>query len=113
MEFITNILNCLGLGLSESAPDIVKFSLFFLILLCFVLLNVINICIYLLSIYIISNDKILNLIPVKYVYIHKILRYYKNIRITLIIYEVLLLLIALFIMISINYGIVSYYIHIK
>ena len=57
MEFITLILNYLGLGLDESAPDIVKFCLFFLILLCFVLLNVINISIYLLSIYVVSNEK--------------------------------------------------------
>ena len=113
MEFITLILNYFGLGLDESAPEIVKFCLFFLILLCFVLLNVINISIYLLSIYVVSNEKFLNLIPVEYVYIHKIIRFYKNIRIIFIIYEVILLLIALGIMISVSYGIVSFYLHIK
>lgn len=113
MEFITLILNYLGLGLDESAPDIVKFCLFFLILLCFVLLNVINICIYLFSIYIVTQDKFKNLIPVEYVYIHKIIKFYKNIRIFFIIYEVILLLIALGIMISVSFGIVSFYIQFK
>lgn len=113
MEFITQILSFLGLGLEESTPDIVKFCLFFLILLCFILLNVINISIYLLSIFVVNNEKFLNLIPVKYVYIHKIIKFYKNIRIIYIIYEVILLLIALGIMISICFGIVSFYILIK
>lgn len=113
MEFISLILKILGLGLDESAPDIVKFCLFFLILLCFVLLNVINISIYLFSIYVVSSEKLLNLIPVEYAYIHKIIRFYKNIGIIFIIYEVILLLIALGIMISVSYGIVSFYIHIK
>lgn len=113
MEIITEILNFVGLRLDESTPDIVKFCLFFLILSCFIFLNVLNISIYLISIYIVSHEKFLRLIPENYSYIHKIITYYKNIRIGFIIFEFILLFFALFIMISISYGIVSYYIHIK
>ena len=113
MEFIRTVLSSLGLGLDESAPDIVIFSLFYLILLCFILLNVINISIYLLSIYIVSHEKFLSKIPAKYTYVYKILKYYKNIRVIYIAYEIILLLSALGILIALSYGIVSYYIHIK
>lgn len=113
MEFITQVLSTVGLGLDANAPDLVRFSLFYLIILCFIFINVINISIYLLSVYIVSNEKILNLIPKEFYYIHKILRAYKNFRISLIIIEVIFLLSALIILISLSYGIVSFYIHIK
>ena len=64
---------------------------------------------YLLSIYIVSQEWFLNKIPKKYPYLHKIILFYKNIRIAYIIYEVLFLLFLLFIMIGISYGLVSYY----
>ena len=38
---------------------------------------------------------------------------YKNIRISYIIYEVILLLIILIVMISVTYAIVSLYLHVK
>ena len=113
MEFIMQVLNILGLTLDDSAPELVHFCLFYLILLCFVLLNVINISIYLLSIYIVSNEKFLSYIPAEFGNIHKLIEFYKNIRVLYIIYEVILLLIALIIMISLSYGIVSFYIHLK
>ena len=69
--------------------------------------------IYLGSIYIVSNEKLLNKIPKNYVYVHKILHYYKNIKVFYIITEFLLLLICLFIMIWVGYSLVSFYIHIK
>ena len=113
MKFINDTLSFLGLMVDENAPDIVNFSLFYLIVLCFILINIINISIYLLTIYILSNPKILSYIPEEYSNIHKLLQFYKNIRVLYIIYEVILLLISLIILISLSYGIVSFYIHIK
>jgi len=113
MEFINEILNFLGLQLDESAPDLVKFSLFYLILSCFLMLNVLNICIYLISIFIVTHEKFLNLIPKNYYFIYKLINYYKNIRIGFIIFEVVLLVFLLYIMISVSYDIVSYYLIIK
>jgi hypothetical protein len=113
MDFITEILNIVGLRLDENTPEIVKFCLIFLILSCFILLNVVNIGIYLLSIFILSHDKILSKIPINYKFIHKGINYYKNIRIGFIVFEFILLVIALFILIIFSYGIVSYYLHIK
>ena len=73
-----------------------------------ILLNVINICIYLLSIYIVSHDKILSKKKSIFFLIHKLLRYYKNIRIHFIIFEFILLYMILSIMISLSYGLVSF-----
>ena len=39
MEFIKTVLSSVGLVLDDSAPDIVIFSLFYLILLCFILIR--------------------------------------------------------------------------
>ena len=69
MEFVNQVLTLLGLTVDESAPGIIRFCLYFLILSCLVLLNVINISFYLLSIYILSNEKILSYIPKEYTYI--------------------------------------------
>ena len=113
MEFVNQVLTLLGLTVDESAPGIIRFCLYFLILSCLVLLNVINISFYLLSIYILSNEKVLKKIPVEYTRIHKLIRSYKNIRVGYIIFEGILLYFCLFLMISITYGLVSFYIHFK
>lgn len=88
---------------------LVLLCLYYFIMSTFVLLNVLNICIYLLSIYIVSNEKFLNKIPGNYVYVHRILNYYKNIRITFIIIESLMLLFCLIIMIGISYGMLFFF----
>ena len=49
-------------------------------------------------------------LSVKYTYIHKMLNFYKNIRIAFIIYEVIFLLVCLSIMFYISYGLVSFYV---
>ena len=41
MEFVNQVLTLLGLTVDESAPGIIRFCLYFLILSCLVLLNVI------------------------------------------------------------------------
>ena len=79
MEIITHILDYYGFGWDPSAPALVKVCLFNLILLSLVLFNVINICVYLISIYIVSHEKFLSKIPSNYVYVHRLLNYYKNI----------------------------------
>ena len=81
MEKLLELLQILGVYVDDSAPPIVMLSLYFLVSSCFILLNVINICIYLLSIYIVSNERVLSKIPDRYVYVHKLLKFYKNIRI--------------------------------
>ena len=70
-------------------PPLIQLSLIFIILSVISLLSVINISIYLLSIYILSNERILSKIPSKYGSIHKLLKYYKNIRINFIIIELI------------------------
>lgn len=112
MKNLFEWLNTFGIYVDESAPPIVLLALYYLILSVFILLNVINI-IYLLSLYIVTHEKFLSKIPVKYIYIHKFILFYKKIRISFIIYETILLLICLIIMISISYGLVSFYIHYK
>ena len=106
---VIEFINLFGIGLDDSAPVLIIFCAYYLILSVGVLLNVLNISMYLLSIYIVSNEKFLNKIPSKYVYLHKLITYYKNIRIGYIIFEVLLLLFLLGLMISISYGLVYFY----
>ena len=78
MKELLELLSTFGFHLDESAPTVVKLSLYFLILSILILGNVINIAIYLLSIYIVSYDKIKR----KVFLIHKLLRYCNNIRIS-------------------------------
>ena len=113
MKGLIEFLNTFGIHVDNKTPDVIILSGYFLILSVLVLLNVINIMFYLGSIYIVSNEKLLNKIPRKYAYVHKFLFYYKNIRVFYIISEFVLLLICLFIMIWVSYSLVSFYIHIK
>ena len=75
----------------------------------FVLFNLLNISMYLLSLYIYTNERIISKIPDKYVRIHKLINFYKNMRIAYIVYEVILMLICLIIMISISYGLIYFF----
>ena len=113
MKELLELLNSHGIYLDESVSSMVLISFYYLLLSAFMLFNVINIIIYLLSIYIVSHEKFLSLIPVKYTYVHKLINYYKNIRIGFIVFEFILLLACLIIMISVTYGIVSFYVHYK
>ena len=109
MNNFFDFITFFGIPVDESTPLAILISAYYLILSVGVLLNVLNISIYMLSIYIVSHEKFLSQIPVKYVYIHKFLVYYKNIRIGFIIFELILLLVFLFLMIGISYGLVSFY----
>jgi len=64
---------------------------------------------YLLSIYIVTHEKLLSKIPISYVYVHHLLNLYQNIRISLILFEVALLIFVLIIMIGLSYGLLSDY----
>ena len=55
MNNILEFLNNFGIVVDESTPTIVLLAGYYLMLSIFILLNVVNICIYLLSIYILSN----------------------------------------------------------
>lgn len=110
MKDLFEILNSFGIYFDNTAALEAKLSFFFLVISVFLLLNVINIIIYLLSIYIVNHEKFLKLIPVRYNFIHRILRFYTKIRISFIILEFIFLLSCLSIMISVSYGLVSVYI---
>ena len=113
MKDLFEILNSIGIYFDTDAPFEAKLSFFFLVLSVFLLLNVVNIIIYLISIYIVNHEKFLNLIPMRYNFIHRILRFYTKVRISFIILEFIFLLICLIIMISVSYGLVSIYLEYK
>lgn len=113
MKNLLEFINAFGIPVDESTPIIILFAAYYFILSMGVLLNVLNICIYLLSLYILSNEKVLSMISSKYVFIHKIILFYKKTRIGFIVFEVILLLFCLFLMIGISYGLVSFYLQNK
>ena len=110
MKEFFEFFNRFGIFFDDSAPLEAKIYFYFLILSVFLLMNVVNIIIYLLSIYIINHEKFLKLIPVRYTIIHRLIKYYTQIRIYFIILESVFLLVCLAIMISVSYGLVYLYI---
>ena len=123
LGFYDDFIGSLNSLISKNSTEDKKKSLIFLIKLgigwvtgmilsVLILLNVINVIIYLLSIYIVTN-KIINKIPERYTYVHKFLIYYKNIRVIYIIGEFIFILVFLIMMISVGYGVVSLYIQYK
>ena len=113
MKNLFFLINLFGIPVDETTPIIILYAAYHLIISIIILLNVFNISMYLLSIYIVSHEKFLSLIPEKYGFILKIITFYKNIRIGFIVFEVFLLLIVLLIMFGVNYGIVSLYLENK
>ena len=113
MKNLLFLINFFGIPVDETTPIIILYAAYHLIISIFILLNVFNISMYLLSIYILSHEKILYKIPEKYGFILKFITFYKNIRIGFIIFELFLLLTGLLIMISVSYGIVSFYLNLK
>ena len=113
MKNLLEFLNTYGIPVDESTPVLILFAGYYFILSFWVLLNVVNICIYLLSLYILSNNKLISKIFSKYVFIHKIILFYKKTRIGFIVFEVILLLFCLFLMIGLSYGLISFYLQNK
>ena len=114
IKLLEPVLKFLGIPvdiiLEGEVSYLVLLCLYYFIMSTFVLLNVLNISMYLLSIYIVSDERFLSKIPAKYVRIHKLLIFYKNIRVAYIVYEVILMLICLIIMISLSYGLLHIFI---
>ena len=110
IKLLEPILNYLGIPvhiiLEGEVSYLVLLCLYYFIMSSFVLFNLLNISMYLLSLYIYTNERIISKIPDKYVRIHKLINFYKNMRIAYIVYEVILMLICLIIMISISYGLI-------
>ena len=117
IKLLEPVLKVLGIPvdliLEGEVSYLVLLCLYYFIMSTFVLLNVLNICFYLLSIYIVSHEKFLSKIPVKYVRIHKLINFYKNIRISFIIIETIMLLFCLIIMIGLSYGLLSFFLTIN
>ena len=113
MKDILYLYSLFGLNFDDTASTFVLFCAYFMFCSGLCLLCVVNIVVYAVSIYIASNEKILSKIPSKYGYIHKLLNYYKNIRIFLILIEVIILLFSLCVIIYLNYILISPFIHIN
>ena len=113
LELLNPILNYLGISVENTElTGLLMLSLYYFIMSSFILLNVLNICFYLLSIYIVNHEKILNKIPAGIAtYVNKIIKIYTNIRIGFIVFESVLLIFCLIVMISVSFGIVSFYLH--
>ena len=78
LEMLKPILNYVGISVDNTDLSVIlQISLYYFIMSSFVLLNVINICMYLLSIYIVSHEKLISKIPTRLsVHIQKILKFY-------------------------------------
>lgn len=113
MQNLLYLINYFGISVDESTPIIILYAAYHLIISVILILNVLNISMYLLSIYILNHEIFLSLIPEKYGFIFKLISFYKNIRIGFIVFEVFLLIIVLLIMFIVNYGIVSLYLENK
>ena len=113
IKLLEPILNYLGIPvhiiLEGEVSYLLLLCLYYFIMSSFVLFNLLNISMYLLSLYIYTNERIISKIPDKYVRIHKLINFYKNMRIAYIVYEVILMLICLIIMISISYGLIYFF----
>ena len=102
MKNFLDFINLFGiqLNINENTNPIVLIALSYLIFTCIILLSVVNISIYLLSLYIINNNKFLNKIVNKYPFINKIINFYSSTRIGFILLELLLLFASIGYMIS-------------
>lgn len=106
---IQKIIEVLGVtGFSEKTNPLVLIALAYLIFTCIALFSIINIFIYLLSIYLINNNKYLEKITKNYPYVTKIIAYYNNTRQGFILLEVILFLGSMFYMLSISIRIILY-----
>lgn len=104
MKNLLDFINLFGiqLNINENTNPIVLIALSYLIFTCIILLSVVNISIYLLSLYIINNNKFLNKIVNKYPLINKIINFYSSTRIGFILFEVVLLFVSMAYMIRIS-----------
>ena len=104
MKNLLDFINLFGiqLNINENTNPIVLIALSYLIFTCIILLSVVNISIYLLSLYIINNNKFLNKIVNKYPFINKIINFYSSTRIGFILLEVVFLFLSIGYMIRLS-----------
>ena len=57
MDIILELLKTYGIYLDDSASTLIKLALYYLILTIMLLIKIVNICIYLLYIYVLSQKK--------------------------------------------------------
>lgn len=93
MKNILDVLNSFGLyiNINENTSPIFYIALSFLIFNIIVLISVLNISFYLISIYVINNNKYIDVISSKYPITHKIIKYYNSSRISFIMLELMFL----------------------
>ena len=104
MKNLLDFINLFGiqLNINENTNPIVLIALSYLIFTCIILLSVVNISIYLLSLYIINNNKFLNKIVNKYPFINKIINFYSSTRIGFILLELAFLFFSIGYMIRLS-----------
>ncbi len=104
MQYILDLLNSFGIQLNINANTnpIVLIALSYLIFTCIILLSVVNISIYLLSLYVLNNSKFLDKIVSKYPLINKLINFYSSTRIGFILLEVVFLMLSIGYMIRLS-----------
>nr|WVH37930.1 hypothetical protein [Dichomitus squalens] len=88
MQKIFDLLNYFGLpiNMSDNTHPLALIALGFLIFNIIALFSLINISVYLISLYLINTNKYIDEISNKYPYIHKIIKFYNNSRISFILF---------------------------
>lgn len=85
LEQILEFLSSYGLNISinENTNPLVLIALAYFIFTCIIIFNIINISIFLISIYLININKHIEKLSIKYPYVYKIIKYHNNSRIGL------------------------------
>lgn len=108
MQMLLNLMNYIGIPLSENPSLIKQLAIYYLFMSSLILLNVLNISMYLFSIFVTNHEAFDQLIPKSYTTMRRLFDFYKNLRIILIVYEVFLILIALGSMLMISLSVLYY-----
>ena len=110
MKYILDLLNNFGLhvNINENTNPVVLIALSFLILNIVVIFSIVNISIYVVSLYLINTSKYIEQISVKYPYVYKIIKFYNNTRISFIITEFVFLFVSIGYMIKLCVKLIYY-----
>ena len=100
MQNLFDLLNSYVIHINCNSNPVFLLALCFLIFTTIILISLVNISIYLLSLYIVNNSQLLEKISSKYPYIKKIIKFYNSTRIGFILLELLLLFASIGYMIS-------------
>nr|WVH38186.1 hypothetical protein [Lenzites betulinus] len=89
MRNILEFINAFGIHIDESTPLVVLLAAQNFNLSVWILFLVLNICIYLLSLYVLSNERLVRKISSKYAFIYKIVLNYQKTGIGFIVFQIL------------------------